>query len=318
MNNDGKRAVIDFDNAYYTTAGANCYTREAKAIRAFGRWHASLESIDNIIFTRLISEGGDREFNGNGVMICIEDTEVNKRNPGFTKEEVENEFKSIFNLDKVIWIPKCTFEDEDHFAGLISGPTGELDAYRSSSANGHIDEMCRFASEDTIILAEVTDEEAKHNEIGRLNKERLDLAFEVLKKSSTKNRKSFNILRIPVPNPIYYSINEDDVLHQIWMETKGELGNKLLDGSPYPEGKMTVLPAQSYCNFLITNNVVIGQKYYREGMDLSHLQKDQEAKRVLEEAFPDRKVIQIDSMALNILGGGVHCATRQIPRSKQY
>lgn len=64
MDKEGNRAVIDFDNAYYCTAGATRYMREATAIQGFGRWHAALEGIEDIIFTRLISEGGDREFKG--------------------------------------------------------------------------------------------------------------------------------------------------------------------------------------------------------------------------------------------------------------
>lgn len=315
MDDAGNRAVIDFDNAYYCTAGSNRYTREATAIQSFGRWHASLAGIDDIVFTRLISEGGDREFNGRGLMMCVEETEVDKRNPNLHKAEVEKEFKRLFNVEKVIMLPQSTFDDEDHFAGAIPGPDGEWNAFRSSSANGHIDEMCRFVNEDTVLLAEVTEEEAQASELDRINKERLDAAFEVLKAATTVDGKPLNIVRIPVATPFYIDIDERDLLHEIWMETKGEFEESLPDGTPFPEGQMTVLPAMSYCNFLITNGAVIGQKFWREGVDEEVRRKDEEAKRILQECFPDREVVQINTIPLNLLGGGIHCGTRQIPKS---
>lgn len=316
MDEQGNRAVIDFDNAYYCTAGANRYTREATAIQGFGRWHAGLAGIDDIIFTRLISEGGDREFNGRGLMMCVEDTEVNKRNPNLRAAEVEAEFKRLFNVEKVIMLPKPSFDDEDHFSGAIPGPSGAWDAFRSSSANGHIDEMCRFVSEDTVLLAHVTEEEAAQSELDRINKERLDAAHEVLKNATTVDGKPLNIVLMPVAHPFYFTIDEDDLLHSIWMETKGEMGGGLPDGTPFPTGEMTVLPAMSYCNFLITNGAVIAQKFWSEGVDESVRRKDEEALAILQRCFPDREVIQINTVPLNLLGGGIHCGTRQVPASR--
>ena len=315
MDKEGNRAVVDFDNAYYCTAGATRYKRDATAIQGFGRWHAALEGIEDLIFTRLISEGGDREFNGKGLMICIEETEVDKRNPNLRRTEVEKEFKRIFNVEKIIMLPKSSFDDEDHFAGVIPGPDGKWNAYRSSSANGHVDEMCRFVAEDTVLLAEVTEEEATHSELDRINKERLDAALKVLEGSTTVDGRPLKIVRIPVAAPHYFEINEEDLLHTIWMDTRGDVGDVLPDGTPFPEGKMTVLPAMSYCNFLITNGVVLGQKFWREGMDEVIRKKDEQAKKVLKECFPDREILQINTIPLNLLGGGIHCGTRQIPKS---
>ena len=315
MDDEGNRAVVDFNNAYYCTAGADCYTRDATAIRGFGRWQAKLNGIDDIVFTRLVSEGGDREFNGAGLMMCIEDTEVNKRNPNLRTSEVIKEFKRIFNVEKVIMLPKPTFDDEDHFAGTIPGPDGTWNAYRSSSANGHIDEMCRFVSEDTVLLAEVTDEEAAANEMDRINKERLDAAYEVLSHETTVDGKPLKIVRIPVAKPFFFTIGEGDLLYDIWQETKANLGDKLLDGSPFPTGDMTVLPAMSYCNFLITNGAVIGQKFWREGIDEEVHAKDEQAKAILQQCFPDREIIQINTIPLNLLGGGIHCGTHEVQAS---
>ncbi|RDY26256.1 agmatine deiminase family protein [Romboutsia weinsteinii] len=271
----------------------------------------------DIINSNLISEGGDKEFNGRGVLMTIEDTEVTKRNPLYSKQQVEDEFKQLFNVEKVIWIPQPTFDDENRFDGVLDVVDGE-NVYRSASANGHIDEMCRFISEDTILLAEISDEEAEQLNSAKITKERLDKAYEILKNATDINGNPFKILRMPCPDPIYVTAEPGDILHDTWcylwnhQKSIGLVGDTLKDGSQFPTGKIKMQPALSYCNFLIVNGVVLGQSYWKEGLPLSIKRKDEQAKKVLETIFPDRKVITINTTALNILGGGIHCITKNI------
>ena len=88
------------------------------------------------------------------------------------------------------------------------------------------------------------------------------------------------------------------------------------DGTGYPFGRsVAVVPAQSYCNFLISNGVVLGQKYWvpDAGMPETLREKDQQAEAVPTSVFPDRKVIMINTIPINFGGGGIHCFTRQEP-----
>ena len=85
-------------------------------------------------------------------------------------------------------------------------------------------------------------------------------------------------------------------------------GGKMLDGSPFPKGTIKMLPALSYCNFLICNSVVIAQKYYRKGMPEAVKAKDKQALEILQKAFPKQKVVQIETTALNF-NGAVSIAT---------
>jgi agmatine deiminase len=39
-------------------------------------------------------------------------------------------------------------------------------------------------------------------------------------------------------------------------------------------------------------------------------------KKLLEQLFPERKIIQINPLAINRGGGGIHCATQQQPKRK--
>lgn len=309
----GNRKFVDFgSNAYGMCSQGDPLSRN---LEAFDKIHAKYLGIENVSFTRLVSEGGDHEFNGKGIMMTIEDTEVNKRNPGWSKEEVESEFKKLFHLEKIIWIPRSTFDDEHMYLGAIPDENNELKAYRAASANGHIDEMCRFISEDTILLADISEEEARKSELHRMNKERLDEAFKVLSAQTNTDGKSFKIIRIPAPDPIYVEIKPGDDVYEVFTSYEIMYNGKMLDGSVFPTGTIKVLPALSYCNFLIANNIVLAQKYYREGMSLKIKEKDEIALNILKKAFPNKNVIAVDSIALNLYGGGIHCNTRNVPEA---
>lgn len=260
----------------------------------------------------LISEGGDKEFNGRGVMMALRDTEVTKRNPGRTLEEVEEDFKRVCNVKKIIWLDKGVYDDELTTSGVLDVMDGQ-NVYRSSSANGHIDEMCRFVDEHTILLAEVSEEEAAELNSARISKQRLDTCYEVLKNATDTDGKPFDIVRMPVPVPFYVTSHPGDWINDTWSHRYLDGKDVLDDGTPMPHGPMKMQPALSYCNFLIMNGVVLAQSYWREGMPQAVKRRDAEAIEVLKRCFPDRRVIAINTTALNIRGGGIHCATKQIP-----
>ena len=313
MDDDGNRANVEFDQAWFMLDGSTRYDRAAALQTAAQRWHAELVGIDKHITSMFTSEGGDRELNGDGVFMGVARTEIKKRNPQFTQEEVEREYARLFNVSKFVWLPEGSYDDEDYVAGAIPGPDGEYNAYRSQTANGHVDEIARFVSPTTILLAEITEEEAREDELARLNKIRLDAAYEAICEATDAHGNPFEVVRIPTPEPIYvdFDMDIDSVVGTAWADVKDR--DTLDDGSPAPKGLVKFLPALSYCNFLITNDLVLAQKYYSEGMPESVREKDEEALKVLQSCFPDRKVVQINTLALNLNGGGIHCFTRHVP-----
>lgn len=275
--------------------------------------HLALEfGCKHFVNSTLISEGGDKEFNGRGVLMALRDTEWTKRNGERTLEEIEEDFKRTCNLDKIIWLDKGVYDDELTTSGVLDVVDGE-NVYRSSSANGHIDEMCRFVDERTILLAEVTEEEAAELESARISRERLEACYEVLSAATDANGEPFEIVRMPVPVPLYVTSHPGDWINDTWSHRYLDDKDELDDGTPMPHGPMKMQPALSYCNFLIMNNVVLAQAYWQEGMPEEVRERDEQAKAVLESVFPDRRVVTINTLALNIRGGGIHCATKQIP-----
>lgn len=268
----------------------------------------------DIVSSCLISEGGDKEFNGAGVMMAIEETEVAKRNGSMTREEVEAEFKRVFNLKKVIWLPKCHWEEEPSTIGVLDYVDGKP-VYRSGSANGHIDELARFVDKNTVLLLEVDEEEAKSLESARITKERCDMAYEVLKNETDAEGTPLNIIRIPAPIPEYVVTTPEDWTNRTWGRRFAENEAALLDdGTPMPEGEIIMQPAMSYINYLVCNRVVIAQCYWREGKPEAIRQRDEEAMAALRKAYPGRTIVPIYSMDLNIRGGGIHCATKNIQK----
>lgn len=268
----------------------------------------------DIVSSCLISEGGDKEFNGAGVMMAIEETEVAKRNGSMTRDEVEAEFKRVFDLKKVIWLPKCHWEEEPSTTGVLDYVDGKP-VYRSGSANGHIDELARFVDKNTVLLLEVDEEEAKSLESARITKERCDMAYEVLKNETDAEGTPLNIIRIPAPIPEYVVTTPEDWTNRPWGRRFAENEAALLDdGTPMPEGEIIMQPAMSYINYLVCNRVVIAQCYWREGKPEAIRQRDEEAMAALRKAYPGRTIVPIYSMDLNIRGGGIHCATKNIQK----
>ena len=242
----------------------------------------------DIVSSCLISEGGDKEFNGAGVMMAIEETEVAKRNGSMTRDEVEAEFKRVFNLKKVIWLPKCHWEEEPSTIGVLDYVDGKP-VYRSGSANGHIDELARFVDKNTVLLLEVDEEEAKSLESARITKERCDMAYEVLKNETDAEGTPLNIIRIPAPIPEYVVTTPEDWTNRTWGRRFAENEAALLDdGTPMPEGEIIMQPAMSYINYLVCNRVVIAQCYWREGKPEAIRQRDEEAMAALRKAYPGR------------------------------
>lgn len=315
MDSEGNRASVTLDQAGYTIGGATKIEKSSAIQADIFRWHSKLCNINDFVFTRLVSEGGDREFNGNGVMLTTEETEVNKRNSYLTRDEVEREYKKIFGVKKILWVPKCSYDDEDQCTDLVPRPDGKPYAYRTCAANGHMDEMARFTDSNTIVLGEVTEEEARESELSRRNKERFDMAYEALKNATDAEGKPIRIIRLPVPEHEYLEMDikahPESELAAFWRGYP-----KMFDNSPVPQdvGHCHWIAGTSYTNFLITNKKVLMQKYYREGISSEKAkEKDEKAYRILQECFPDREVVAIDAFALNVLGGGIHCLTRNVP-----
>ena len=96
---------------------------------------------------------------------------------------------------------------------------------------------------------------------------------EELKQFETLEEKPFELVPLPMPDPIEYN---------------GER-----------------LPA-TYANFLVINGAVLVPSYRQE-------ENDRKATDVIRQVFPKREIIGVDCTSLIIQRGSLHCVTMQFP-----
>ncbi|WP_246589256.1 agmatine deiminase family protein [Methanofollis formosanus] len=307
VNEKGEKRIVDCAfNCWGYFAQSDVQSRMMERIDRDVAADMGLESV----MTRLVSEGGDREFNGKGTLIVTESCEF-QRNPNLAREEIEDEFKRLFGVRNIIWLKQGLVDDDRYDTTTIPGPNGVGVAYRTASANNHVDEYCRFVSPDTVLLAEVPAEEAANDPVAAENRRRMEANYQILKNAVDQDGNPFKIVRMPVPDMVYFTATPEDEAYASLVAYAN-----YADGTAFPYGRpVTVVPAQSYCNFLISNGVVLGQKYWMPdmGMPESLKKKDQEAERILQSLFPDREVVMINTIPINFGGGGIHCSTQQEP-----
>jgi agmatine deiminase len=118
-------------------------------------------------------EGGAIDTNGRGTLLtseeCLMHPDIQVRNPNFTKADYEAVFKEYLGITNVIWLAT------------------EL----KETIHGHIDDLCRFVNEDTIVTIVETDP-TDHNKPLQDNLKRLQNA-------KLENGKSPVIVVLPMP-----------------------------------------------------------------------------------------------------------------------
>ncbi|MEM6378790.1 MAG: agmatine deiminase family protein, partial [Bacteroidota bacterium] len=166
----------------------------------------------------------------------------------------------------------------------------------------------RFVNDTTVLLAEVPEEDL-HDPIAQENHRRMEENFKILQQATDQDGNPLNIVRMPLPKLITTQMKPGDSVYDFISTLEYQ------DGSQFPGGQpVTVIAAASYLNFLITDKVIIGQKYWKEGMDEAIQARDNQVKSILEDLFPGRAVVLLDAMAINLGGGGIHCITMHEPK----
>ncbi len=243
--------------------------------------------------SRLVSEGGAREVNGRGTMLLVEAVEL-QRNPGWTRENIETEYKRHLGVKKVIWLKKGLYEEE----ALLRLP-GDLFSY---GTGGHVDTIARFADASTILLAEVSTSERDASPISAESFARMEENFQLLDGATDQDGRPFRILRVPAAD-----LAEGVVP---WEDLGAE---KVLFPEATPGEPLRYLLGGSYLNYIIANGVVVLPKFGRPGGPESTRAKDAQTLEIFQEVFPGRQVVQVDMVNLSHCGGGFHCGSLHQP-----
>jgi len=141
--------------------------------------------------SRVVLEGGSIDVNGSGALLTTEEcllSEVQQRNPWPNpqrgaeagREELRHALEHVFyeylGIDQVIWLGRGIAGDDTH---------------------GHVDDIARFVSEDTIVAAsEPNPADENHLPL----KENLDR----LRSARNGQGRPFRIVELPMPAPVVF------------------------------------------------------------------------------------------------------------------
>ena len=128
---------------------------------------------------RLVLEGGSIDTNGGGILLTTEEcllSEVQQRNPGVSREQLESAFAEFLGIEKVLWMHRGCAGDDTH---------------------GHIDDVTRFVGENKILTA---------TEKNTGDENHLPLAENLDRLKSARNLSGdvFEVRELPMPNPVVF------------------------------------------------------------------------------------------------------------------
>jgi agmatine deiminase len=125
--------------------------------------------------TGLVLEGGSIDVNGAGKLLTTEEcllSDVQARNPGLSRSELERTFHDYLGIDEVIWLNRGIAGDDTH---------------------GHIDDLARFTATDSVVtMVEPDKSDVNHGPL-KENLERLRI------------RKDVRVTAMRMPEPVYFA-----------------------------------------------------------------------------------------------------------------
>ena len=152
--------------------------------------------------------------------------------------------------------------------------------------NEHVDNICAFVAPGEVVLAWTEDESDVQYAMSKV-------CLDYLEKAVDAKGRRIKVHKLPLPKPVTMTAEECDGLDACWDEPTRNPGERL---------------AASYVNFYISNKNIVMPGFGDPA--------DEKAKRILQDLFPDREVVQIYARDILIGGGNIHCITQQIPRNQ--
>lgn len=124
------------------------------------------------VHPEIVLEGGSIHTDGEGTLLTTEQCLLNtNRNPGLSKEKIEENLKHYLNIEKIIWLKRGVFGDE---------------------TDGHIDNIACFAAPGTVLLQTCRDKNDPNFAISEENRA-------VLSAQTDARGRKLRIVEIPQP-----------------------------------------------------------------------------------------------------------------------
>jgi agmatine deiminase len=128
---------------------------------------------------RVVLEGGSIDVNGRGTLLTTEEcllSDVQSRNPGFTKDDYAEIFRRYLGVTNVLWLGNGIAGDDTH---------------------GHVDDLTRFVDASTVVTV-------VENERGDANYEPLRDNLARLKAMKDQDGRAPRIETLSMPQPVWF------------------------------------------------------------------------------------------------------------------
>lgn len=129
----------------------------------------------------LVLEGGSIHVDGEGTVISTEECLLNpNRNPGLSREQIEQALFEYLGATQMIWLGQGVFNDE---------------------TDGHVDNLACFARPGVVLLSYCEDESDPQHAISRDAQQRLQAATDA-------RGRAIEVIRLPSPGPVTITAQE--------------------------------------------------------------------------------------------------------------
>jgi agmatine deiminase len=128
----------------------------------------------------VVLEGGSIDVNGRGSVLtteeCLLDPNVQVRNPGLSREDIETVLRDALGAANVLWLGKGIAGDDTH---------------------GHVDDLCRFVGPRTVVLCREDDPRDPNYRPLAENRERLQ-------GMRAEDGSKLEVVDLPMPAPVVF------------------------------------------------------------------------------------------------------------------
>ncbi|ODC03794.1 agmatine deiminase [Terasakiispira papahanaumokuakeensis] len=153
----------------------------------------------------------------------------------------------------------------------------------NDETDGHIDNFCCFIEPAHVLLAWTDDPQDPNYTRCRAAEDRLTAVQDA-------RGRQIIITHMPLPGPIHATLEECESVETLQRSQKRDPSIRL---------------AGSYINFLMVNGGVVAPAFGDE--------QDAVAREILQQCFPDRKIVMVPGREILLGGGNIHCITQQQP-----
>jgi agmatine deiminase len=130
-----------------------------------------------VVYPGIVMEGGSVDFNGKGTVLTTTSCLLNKnRNPHLNQQQIEEYLHNFYGVSNILWLGD----------GIVGDDT-----------DGHIDDITRFVSADTVVTV------IEHNKSDD-NYSPLKENLKNLNTMRLENGRQMNIIELPMPSPVVY------------------------------------------------------------------------------------------------------------------